>query len=131
MAGGKASRARSKERRAKDRRAKKSQMNAQYQKWAEEGINQKSGRAHSRSKKARTRVQADRSVSDVNLEPLVRFKLLYLAGYDYQFHSRYGSEVSMLIRQRWSGMEEAWSAMNIVPLRSDIPVSYNASNWGA
>jgi hypothetical protein len=136
--GGKGSRARSKERRAREKRSRKDAQRAQYQRWADEGRNQKHGRAHKKAKKkqgGRTRTPNEGNVGclvsfpNLNMPGLVRNKLMQLAGYDHQWSSRYNQQVSEHIRANWNSLEEAWAAHGITPVRSDIPVSYNRDNW--
>ena len=136
--GGKGSRARSKERRAKERRGRKDRMNAQYQKWAEQGVNLKQGRASRKSRGrqgGRARVPNEGNVGcleshpALNMPALVRQKLTQLAGHRHQWSSRYNQQVSAHIRANWNSLEDAWNAHGIVPVRQDIPTSYNENNW--
>ncbi len=128
--GGKGSRARSKERRARERRARKASMNAQYQRWAEQGVNQKSKRARTNNKKRnRLSPRTPTPLSEESIPFLIRCKLLQLAGRPHQWSSRYGGEISNLIREKWNSLEEAWEEHGIVPVRTGIPESYTEANW--
>lgn len=128
MAQGKGSRAKTRDRRSKERRAKKESMQAQYRQWAVDGANQKSGRFQ-RKGQMTLRHRAQPKINPVTLSNQVYLKLLELSGVPGQFTGRAGSEISAYIRRNWDNLEQAWAAHGIVPVRSDIPFTYQPQNW--
>ncbi len=105
---GKAARTKRTVKRAQEKRARKAANQAMFQKWAEDGRNEKSRRAMNRNRKAsrvKTRNPEARNIGDLdafpelNLEPLIR---LYLAG---QYRGRYKGRLRDLVasrRDKWS-----------------------------
>jgi len=115
--GGSGSRLRTKERRAKEKRGKKAAMQARYQKWAEEGNNNKSFRARKRSHdKHKIRLRNPNPgnlgclVSHPEVMPhLVHMKLLQRLGFKGQFTSRYNKEVNAFISEH--KLDAAWPSV--------------------
>lgn len=138
MGQGKGALNRKKERRKREKRSRKEMNQTKFQRWAHDGVNSKSKRFSKRTTgrkgpRVRTPDQGNLGCLDssqsLNMPALVRHKLLDLAGYDSQWSSRYGAQVSAYIRLHWHSLEAAWQAHGITPVRQDIPKSYNKKNW--
>ncbi len=100
---GKAARTKRTIKRAAEKRARKAANQAQFQRWAEDGKNQKSQRAQARNRRAAKVKQRNpdaRNIGDLdafpelNLEPLIR---LYLAG---QYRGRYKGRLRDIVESR-------------------------------